>query len=68
MGVSFQEYLQDIRMKQAAGLLRSTRLPVRDIALAAGYHNSSHFHHLFQRHFGMSPADFRAAHPSDGPD
>lgn len=68
LGVSFQEYLQDIRMKHAAGLLRSTRLPVKDIALAAGYHNSSHFYHLFQRHFGMSPADFRASHPSDGPD
>ena len=59
LGVSFQEYLQDIRMKQAAGLLRSTRLPVRDIALAAGYHNSSHFHHLFQRHFGMSQTEDR---------
>ena len=47
-------------MKQAAGLLRSTRLPVRDIALAAGYHNSSHFYHLFQRHFGVSPATYRA--------
>ena len=58
-GVSFREYLQDIRMKHAAELLRNTRLPVREIALAAGYHNSSHFYHLFERHFGMSPALYR---------
>ena len=67
-GTTFREYLQDIRMQHAVRLLKDTRFSVRDIALAAGYHNSSHFHHLFQRHFGMSLADFRAAHPSDGPD
>lgn len=58
-GVSFREYLQVIRMKHAEELLRNTRLPVREIALAAGYHNSSHFYHLFERHFGMSPALYR---------
>ncbi len=59
-GTTFREYLQDIRMQHAARLLRDTRLSVRDIALAAGYHNSSHFYHLFQRHFGVSPATYRA--------
>ena len=59
-GTTFREYLQDIRMQHAARLLRDTRFSVRDIALAAGYHNSSHFYHLFQRHFGVSPATYRA--------
>ena len=47
-------------MQHAATLLRNTRLSVREIALAAGYHNSSHFYHLFERHFGVSPAAYRA--------
>ena len=59
-GTTFREYLQDIRMQHAARLLKDTRFSVRDIALAAGYHNSSHFYHLFQRHFGVSPATYRA--------
>ena len=59
-GTTFREYLQDIRMQHAATLLRNTRFPVREIALAAGYHNSSHFYHLFERHFGVSPAAYRA--------
>lgn len=58
-GTTFREYLQDIRMQHAAMLLKDTRFSVRDIALAAGYHNSSHFYHLFQRHFGVSPATYR---------
>lgn len=58
-GTTFREYLLDLRMKYAAKLLRNTRLSVREIALAAGYHNSSHFYHLFERHFGVSPAQYR---------
>ncbi len=56
---TFREYLQDIRMKHAARLLKNTRLAVREIALAAGYHNSSHFYHLFERQFGISPSQYR---------
>ncbi len=59
-GTSFREYLQGIRMGHAAELLKHTRFSVRDIALSAGYHNSSHFYHLFERHFGVSPAAYRA--------
>ena len=56
---TFRDYLLDIRMRHAAELLKNTRLPVREVALAAGYHNSSHFYHLFERHFGVSPAIYR---------
>lgn len=58
-GITFRDYLLDIRMRHAAELLKNTRLSVREIALAAGYHNSSHFYHLFERHFGISPAMYR---------
>lgn len=58
-GTTFREYLQNIRMKYAARLLKNTRLAVREIALTVGYHNSSHFYHLFERHFGVSPSQYR---------
>ena len=64
-GISFQNYVQKIRMKYAAGLLLGTRLPVREAALAAGWHNSSHFYHLFERHFGMSPSEYRRRHAEE---
>lgn len=67
-GVSFQQYVRQIRMEHAAGLLRNTRLPVREIALSAGYHNNSHFYHLFEQHFGMSPSEYRnRRHPDENP-
>lgn len=58
-GMGFRDYIQDIRMRHAAELLKNTRLPVRDIALSAGYRNNSHFYYLFERHFGISPAEYR---------
>lgn len=58
-GVGFQEYVQGLRMERACELLRTTNYPVRQIAAMAGYANNSFFHHLFQRHTGFSPGDYR---------
>lgn len=58
-GVTFREYTQNIRLDHAASLLASTSLPVREAAVRAGWNNSSHFYHLFEARFGMSPSDYR---------
>lgn len=58
-GMSFRDYTQKIRLDYAASLLAETSLPVRETAARAGWNNSSHFYHLFEEHFGMSPAQYR---------
>ena len=60
-GVSYQTYIRNIRMNHAATLLRDTDLSVKEIARRCGYHNSSHFYHLFEKKFGVSPAHYRRA-------
>ena len=60
-GVSYQKYIQNVRMNHAAALLRGTELSIKEIALRCGYHNSSHFYHLFEKKFGVSPAQYRRA-------
>lgn len=71
-GMSFREYTRKIRLDYAAALLSSTGLPVREAAARAGWNNSSHFYHLFEARFGMSPADYRKmgerGGQSSGPD
>lgn len=58
-GVSFQGYLQKVRLDKAAELLRSTRLPVARIARRVGYRDVSRFGQHFKRLTGKTPLAFR---------
>ena len=46
-------------MKKARELLRTTSIPIRDVALAVGYSNISYFSRQFKRSQGMTPLEFR---------
>lgn len=58
-GVSFQGYLQNLRMKFAAAMLISSDLPVTDICYASGYNTLSHFTRAFKHRYGQSPTSYR---------
>lgn len=58
-GKSFQQYVIEVRMKYAKQLLEQTTLPVKQIAQQAGYENISHFYHLFEAYFKMTPREMR---------
>lgn len=54
-----QKYLNNLRLKRAAVLLRDKSKNIKDIAIECGLHNNSHFSALFKRHFGCTPSRFR---------
>jgi AraC-like DNA-binding protein len=58
-GVSFQGYLQKIRMEKASELLRSTHLPITRIAKRVGYRDLSRFGQHFKRFAGCPPGKYR---------
>jgi len=58
-GKTFTRLVQEKRLAQAAFLLKNTDRTVDEIALAVGYENTSFFHRLFQKTYGMSPRHFR---------
>ena len=59
-GMSFNEYLLQLRMKQAALLLVTTQESINDIAAHCGYQGFSTFYRVFKRYYGMAPGQFRA--------
>ena len=60
MGVTFTEYLTELRMNRAKELLRTTQTVERCvIAYAVGYNDPHYFSYLFKKHTGMTPRDFR---------
>ncbi len=67
-GETFKEFLTRIRMERAQGLLRSTSLPIVEIAQRSGYSDPHYFSAAFKRVTGMPPRDYREARPSAGED
>ena len=52
-------YLRGLRMDTAANLLRSSDLPVAEIAHRVGYEDPSRFAAAFRRHTGCRPTELR---------
>jgi AraC-like DNA-binding protein len=62
-GESPHQYLLTRRMERAAALLRTTDRSVADVCVSVGLSSVGSFTTTFGRTFGMSPTEYRAAHP-----
>ena len=58
-GISFNEYLNGVRTKEAQRLLATTDESVAAIAEAVGYKSATHFGRCFGAIAGMSPSEYR---------
>lgn len=58
-GATFQQHLENKRMRMVCYYLENTALPVRDIAQNCGYSNLTFFFRRFQELYGMTPAKYR---------
>lgn len=59
LGISPQKYLINLRMYKATLLLKSTKLPIGEVANSIGYSDSLLFSKTFSKHFSMSPLHYR---------
>jgi AraC-like DNA-binding protein len=58
-GTSFSNYLTEVRLQNAARLLREGGMSVHDIAHTVGYKQHSQFAKMFRRRFGVPPSTFK---------
>ena len=59
LGASVAETYLAIRLDRARELLRSTGLPVTEVALACGFRSAAHFSRRFKARHGQAPATLR---------
>ncbi|MCY1251201.1 HTH-type transcriptional activator Btr [compost metagenome] len=59
-GVSFVEYLTQLRMEKAKELLLRPDEKVYEIALAVGYQDSRYFSQIFRKYTGDTPSEYRS--------
>lgn len=58
-GISFTDYVAHVRIDGAKALLRSSDLPIRDIAAQVGFDVFSSFSRAFKKYEGISPGEYR---------
>ena len=64
MGCTVGEYRRRVQVQHAATLLRTSALPLADIAVVSGFSDQSHLSRVFRRQLGLTPGKYRAAHSS----
>lgn len=61
-GFRYSELLRRVRQRRAVQLLCEADIPVRSIAHALGYGDSTSFQRAFREWFGVTPTAFRESH------
>ena len=61
-GISSGKFLRNLRMEQAARLLREGAVNVSQVADRVGYDDRAHFSTAFKAHFGQSPTEYAEAY------
>lgn len=57
--VTFSHYLTDLRMTEAARLLRESAMKIYEIAEKVGYSDLQHFGQVFKKNMGTTPKEYR---------
>ena len=60
-GVTFVDYVSQIRMKKAKNLLKNSNMTVESIAESVGYPSVEHFSRQFKKKYGISPVEYRTS-------
>lgn len=59
-GVSTAEFIRNMRLEQAANLIKEGKINVTQVAFSVGFNNQTHFSTVFKKHFGVSPSEYAA--------
>lgn len=58
LNVTPTQYINDLRLTYAAGLLTKSSHDITEICFLCGFNNLSHFYHQFKKKFGCSPKQY----------
>lgn len=57
-GVATGKFVRDMRLKEAAHLLKLGTLNVSQVAYRVGFVDQAHFSTVFKKYYGVSPSDY----------
>ncbi len=57
-GISTSEFIRNLRLEQAARLIREKKINITQVAYSVGFNNQAHFSTVFKKHFGITPTEY----------
>ncbi len=60
-GCSPSKFLMNYRLEKAAEMLENRELPISEVGVSVGFHDTSHFYKAFSAKFGMPPKKYQTA-------
>jgi len=64
-GMTFNEKLTKERLRNSKSMLKNTDLPIKEIAVRAGFSSYYYFSKIFRKHFGMTPSEYKIKKKSE---
>ncbi len=64
-GITFNDYLNNLRVKHACKLLLSSNLSIREIAFDSGFNSLEYFYATFKKFYGITPAKYKTLTPKE---
>lgn len=58
-GVTFQEFLQQLRIREATRLLENPERQILEVALTVGFRDHSYFCRVFRKYLGVTPKTYQ---------
>ena len=59
LGITYNDYINRVRMRFACNLISSTDLSMKEIAHSAGYSSTEYFYSVFKKTIGVTPKVYR---------
>lgn len=59
LGITPNDFLRSVRLKQAFKLLTETNIPINQVALMVGFQTPRYFRQCFKQAFGVNPSDIK---------
>jgi len=64
-GVSTADFIRNIRLREAARLLKEHKINITQVAYEVGFNNQGHFSTVFKKYYGMTPSEYAETAPDD---
>ena len=64
MGITYNDYLNNLRLKNACKALLTSNVSIKEIAANSGFNSLEYFYTTFKKFYGVTPAKYRALTPT----